>query len=220
MKMMKNTSFIVSVIFAAGILTQSAMALPYSTYGDQNNWSGYKSYNEDGIKMTLIFNVYDTVAHPTEFTWNSSATGTTKPAGDRYVYAYQIINDSTSQDISLFNLLDKSKNPLSQQLMHASCSQWDGSSLSVGPSPQVATQQGIWEWSAASGGLLSAGKNSWYLIFSSDNAPTKGSFKVEASSGTDPAVPGEDVPEPCTLALFGIASALYAAKRGRKRQAE
>ena len=215
MKVMKNTSLILCVVVITGVLTQNALALPYSTYGYNNGWEGYKSYNEDGVKMTLVFNVYDTVANPTEFTWNG---GTAKPSDDRYIYAYQIINDSTSQDISLFNLLDKSKNPLSQQLMHSSCSQMD-STLSVAPSPKVCTEQGIWEWSAATTGLLSAGKNSWYLIFSSDNAPTRGSFKVEAASGSDPVVP-DPVPEPCTLTLFGIASALYAAKRGRKRQAE
>jgi hypothetical protein len=216
MKMM-NSMKLSGVVIMLAVLAQNAMALPYSTYGDQNNWAGYKKYNEDGVKMTLVFNVYDTVAHPTEFIWNGGAA---KPTGDRYIYAYQIINETGSLDISLFNLLDKAKNPLSQQLMHSSCAQYDGSPLSVAPSPNVCAEQGVWQWSAATNGLLAAGKNSWFLIFSSGNAPTKGSFKVEADAGTDPVVPGEDVPEPCTLALFGIASALYAAKRGRKRQAE
>ena len=58
---------------------------------------------------------------------------------------------------------------------------------------------------------------SGYLIFSSDYVPTKGSFNVEAASETEPPVP---TPEPRQhLALFGIASALYAAKRRRKSQA-
>jgi PEP-CTERM putative exosortase interaction domain len=212
MKVMKNANLILCVIVITGILTQNALALPYSTYGSENGWQGYKSYNKDGVNMTVVFNVYDTVANPTEFTWNGGAA---MPDTDRYIYAYQITNNSDSQDISVFNLLDKSKNPLAQQLMHSTCSQSDGSSLSVAPDPAVSTQQGIWEWTA-SGGLLSAGKNSWYLIFSSDNAPTKGSFEVEAASQTEPPVP---TPEPGTLALLGIASAMFAAKRGKKRQA-
>jgi hypothetical protein len=212
MKVM-NCIKLLGVVIVIAVLTQNAMALPYSTYGYENSWQGYKNYNDNGIKMTLVFNVYDTVANPTEFTWNG---GIVKPAEDRYIYAYQIINDSTSQDISLFSLLDKSKNPISQQLMHCSSAQSDGSALSVSPSPRVCDEQGIWEWSAVSGSLLSAGKNSWYLIFSSGNAPTKGDFKVEAASETDPPIP--EVPEPCTLVLFSVASALFAAKRGRKRQ--
>ena len=213
MKVMKNLKLL-CVIVVAGILTQNAMALPYSTYGDNHGWQGYKTYNNDGIKMTVSFNVYDTEANPTEFTWNGAAD---KPDTDRFIYAYQIFNNTDSLDIGLFNLLDKSNNPLSQYVMHSSCAQSDGSALSVAPSPGVCSEQAMWEWTA-SGGLLSAGKNSWYLIFSSDNAPVKGSFRVEAASETDPPVP--EVPEPGTLALFGIASALYAAKRGRKRQAE
>jgi hypothetical protein len=216
MKVM-NSMKLLGVMIAVAILSQNAKALPYSTYGYENNWQGYKNYNDNGIKMTLMFNVYDTEAHPSEFTWNG---GTVKPSEDRYIYAYQIINDSTSQDISLFSLLDKSKNPISQQVMHGSTSQSDGTQLSVAPSPNVCTEQGVWEWSAVSGSLLSAGKNSWYLIFSSDNAPTRGDFKIEASSGSEPPIPDNEVPEPCTLVLFSVASALFAAKRGRKRQAE
>ena len=209
MKVMKNTSLLCVLI--VGALAQNAMALYYSTYGSENNWQGHKNYNQDGIDMTLYFNVYDTVANPTEFTWSGAAT-----QNGRYIYAYQITNHSDSQDIGLFSLLDKSGNPLAQQLMHSTSTQWDGSALSVAPDPKVSGEQGIWQWSA-DGGFLTAGKNSWYLIFSSDNAPVKGSFKVETSSETEPPTP--DVPEPCTLALFGAASALLASKRSRKCRA-
>ena len=207
---MKNTILMLCVIIVMGVFTQNSLALPYSTYGYDNGWEGYKTYNQSGVDLTVVFNVYDTVANPTEFTWNGGTSFT-----DRYIYAYQITNNSDSQDISLFTLLDKSNNPISQQLMHSTCSQSDGSSLSVAPDPEVSAQQGIWEWTA-SGGFISAGKNSWYLIFGSDNAPTKGSFKVSTASETEPPIP---TPEPCTLALIGIASAMFAAKRGKKRQA-
>jgi hypothetical protein len=208
MKVKKNINFL-CVLIVVGALTQNAMALPYSTYGVDNGWQGYKNYSKDGINMTLVFNVYDTAAHPTEFTWLGGAA---KPSTDRYVYAYQIINESDSKDIGLFNLMETSNNPVSQQVMHSTCSQWDGSELSVAPDPKVSTEQGIWEWTSE-GGYLTAGKNSWYLIFSSDSAPVKGTFKVEAASD----VP--IVPEPCTLALFGAASALFASKRSRRCRA-
>ena len=213
MKVMKNIDLL-CVLIVVGALVQNAMALPYSTYGVDNGWQGYKNYNNGGINMTLMFNVYDTVANPTEFTWLGA---TAKPSDDRYIYAYQIINKSNSEDISLFNLMETSNSPISQQFMHSTCSQWDGSEFSVAPDPKVSVEQGIWQWSSEVG-YLTAGKNSWYLIFSSDNAPIKGTFRVEAASQTEPPVP--EVPEPGTLALFGVASALYAAKRGRKHQAK
>lgn len=216
MKVMKNTNLILCAVIVMGLLAQNAMALPYSTYGDDNGWQGYKNYNKGGVDMTLVFSVYDTVANPTEFLWMGGAA---KPSDDRYVYAYQIINNSDSKDISLFNLLDKSGNPLAQQLMQSTCSQSDGSALSVAPSPQVSTEQGKWEWSSATGDLLSAGKNSWYLIFSSNKEPVKGSFTVEAASDEGSVPVTAPIPEPCTLVLFGAASALFAAKRGRKHQA-
>ena len=216
MKVMKNTNLILCAVIVMGSLAQNAMALPYSTYGDDNGWQGYKNYNKGGVDMTLVFSVYDTVANPTEFTWNGGAA---KPSDDRYVYAYQIINNSDSQDISLFNLLDKSKNPVAQQFMHSTCSQWDGSMLSVAPDPLVSTEQGIWQWSSERG-FLTAGKNSWYLIFSSNSEPVKGSFMVEAASDEGSPLVTAPIPEPCTLVLFGAALALFAAKRGRKRQAE
>ncbi len=211
MKVLKNSLMVLCVLIMTAACAQNAFALPYSTFGSVNKWQGYKSYNQDGIDMTVMFNVYDNLTNPGEFTWNGAAV---KPSADRYIYAYQIINNSNSQDISLFNLLDKSNNPLSQQVMHSSSSQSDGSALSIAPDP--CPEQGKWEWSVSSG-FLTAGKNSWYLIYSSDLAPVKGNFRVEAASQTEPPVP--PVPEPCTLALFGIASTLFAAKRGRKRQA-
>jgi hypothetical protein len=212
-EVMKNTNLILCAVIVMGSLAQNAMALPYSTYGDNNKWQGYKNYNKGGVDMTLIFNVYDTVAYPAEFSWMGGAA---KPSDDRYVYAYQIINYSDSQDISLFNLLDKSKDPIAQQFIHSTCSQWDGSALSVAPDPQVSTEQGIWQWSPK-GGFLTPGKNSWYLIFSSNSEPVKGSFMVEAVSDQGSPPVTTPIPEPCTLVLFGAASALFAAKRGRKR---
>jgi len=215
MKVMKNTNLVLCVVIIMGALAQNAMALPYSTYGDDNGWQGYKNYNKGGVDMTLIFNVYDTVANPTEFLWMG---GTAKPGDDRYVYAYQIINYSDSKDISLFNLLDKSKDPVAQRFIHSTCSQWDGSELSVAPDPKISAEQGIWQWSPE-GGLLTAGKNSWYLIFSSNSEPVKGSFMVEAASDESSPPVTAPIPEPCTMALFGITSMLFAAKRDRKRQA-
>jgi len=65
----------------------------------------------------------------------------------------------------------------------------------------------MWVWDG-----IVADKYSWYLIFSSNYAPTSGNFTV-----TDESSAPVPIPEPGTMALFGIASALYAAKRDKKR---
>lgn len=207
---MKAASLLIVIIIATMPAQNASAALPYSTYGVKNGWWGYKDYKKDGFDVRLIFNVYDTQDYPGEFTWGGEAA---MPDTDRYIYAYQVFNISDSQDIGVFSLLDKTNNLLAQQLMHSSCAQTDGTSSSVAPDPEVCLKQGIWEWSA-SGGFLSAGTNSWYLIFSSGSAPVKGSYKVEqAAPETEP-----PVPEPATLALFGAASAMFAANRRIKRR--
>jgi hypothetical protein len=209
MKVMKNSLTVLCVSFVLGICTENVLALPYSAFGAANGWQGYKSYNQDGIKMTVMFNVYDTAVNHGEFTWNSSV-----PQDGRYIYAYQILNDTTSKDISLFRLLDKSNNPLDQSTMNSSTSQSDGFLTSVKPGP--CAEQGLWEWTPDTG-FVGAGDRSWYLIFSSNYAPVKGSFKVETAG--DEGDISHPTPEPASLALLGAASALFAAKRGRKRQA-
>ena len=87
--------------------------------------------------------------------------------------------------------------------------------------PNPSALQGEWEWMPGVG-FITAGEYSAYLIFGSAYAPTAGSFTVKAPEESDPGVPNgaSEVPEPGILALFGIASAMFAAKRGKKRQAE
>jgi hypothetical protein len=69
-------------------------------------------------------------------------------------------------------------------------------------------------------GSLDGGKRGGYYTYSdgdglnSNYAPTNGNFTVAAEGDTP--VP---VSEPGTMVLFGVVSDLYAAKRGRKRQA-
>jgi hypothetical protein len=64
-------------------------------------------------------------------------------------------------------------------------------------------------WWKFEGGLLVAGKDSWFLVFSSANNWTSGSYKMEPASDQIP-LPN---PEPCTLALLGLGSTILFAKR-------
>ena len=200
----------VGLLVIAAVFAQDASALPYSTYGADYGWAGYKTYSQNGLDLTLTFNVYDIIAHPSEIAW---AAGVDFPAGDRYVYAYQLFSSSLStKDVAYFGILDKSGNPIAQVLMHATQGVGEGEMPDPSPSPE--DEQGIWKWSP--GGYVSKDEHSAYLIFSSIYAPTRGRFEVKASDESEP--PGPEVPEPATIALFCIASGLLVARRNIKRR--
>ncbi len=212
--------YFVSLLIFSTLLAQSAIAitsLPYSTYGSQNGWNGYKTYKQDGFDVVLYFNVYDVLAYPTQFNWQGDVE---MPASDRYIYAYEVVNTSNSSiDISFFSILGFDGELINQELMHSTCSQEDGFGAGIAPDPQVSDddEQGSWAWSAE-GGYLTVNSRSWILMFTSAWAPTVGSFKIEPPGETEPPVPGdEDIPEPGTIALFGLAYGLCVKRRTRKR---
>jgi hypothetical protein len=208
MKVMKNIVAVFSVVIVIGMLVQNALALPSSSF-DGGKWGGYDTYSDGaGLNVTVVFNVY--AANSGEFTWGG---GVPIPSTDSYIYVYQIFNSSSSENVKSFNLLNSDKSAVASSLMHQTCSQTDGSG-GISPDLSVSATPGTWVWSS-NGGYVLAGAHSWYLIYSSNDAPTTGDFAVNTDSPTTPPVP---TPEPCTMALFGIASVLYAAKRGRKRQ--
>lgn len=210
MKVMKNIAAVLSVVIIMAVLVQNASALPSSSF-DGGKWGGYNTYSDGaGLNVTLVFNVY--TASSGEFTWGG---GVPMPSTDPYIYVYQIFNSSSSESVESFNVLNSDKSAVASSLMHQTCSQSDGSG-GISPDPSVSVTPGTWVWSSGVGGYVLAGDHSWYLIYSSNYAPTTGDFAVNAASTTPPPVP---TPEPCTMALFGVASALYAARRGRKRQA-
>ncbi|MGB7581997.1 MAG: hypothetical protein WBL85_06065 [Sedimentisphaerales bacterium] len=210
MKVMKNIVAVLSVIMVITVLAQNALALPSSSL-DGGKWGGYNTYSDGaGLNVEVVFNVY--TASSGEFTWGG---GVPMPSTDPYIYVYQLFNESSStESVESFSVLNSDKSAVASSLMHQTCSQSDGSG-GISPDPSVSVTPGVWVWSSGVGYLL-ANDHSWYLVYSSNYAPTTGDFAVNAASTTPPPVP---TPEPCTMALFGIASALYAAKRGRKRQA-
>jgi hypothetical protein len=215
MKVMKAIGFL-SMLIMTAILVQEAAALPVSTYGSANGWAGYKTYTGDDFDVTVVFNVYDTVAYPDEFTWECDDAE--MPDTDRYIYAYQVIASNDSKDVAAFRILDAAGASLSETSMHSTCAQADDAGVGISPDPVVSAVQGIWEWTAAVG-FVEAGESSWFLIFSSAYAPTAGTFAVKAPEESDIPVPPE-VPEPGTIALLGVASSLFIARRTKKRQSQ
>jgi hypothetical protein len=206
---------VLSLLIIAAMLVQDAAALPASSYVDGNgkSWQGYKSYTQDGYDVVLEWAVYNIAANP----WAGSVDFST---GDQYVYAYQLFSNTTStSNVGSFSVLDAGGNPIAQTLMHDTQAVANGQGVMSDPNPSAL--QGEWEWMPGVG-FITAGEYSAYLIFGSAYAPTAGSFTVKAPEESDPGVPNgaSEVPEPGILALFGIASAMFAAKRGKKRQAE
>ncbi len=206
MKVMKNIVAVLSVVIVVGVLVQNASALPSSSF-DGGKWGGYNTYSDGaGLNVKVVFNVYTASSH--DFTWEGQVD---IPSTDKYIYVYQVFNySSSSKNIESFNVLNSDESSISPSAIHQTCSQIDNTGAGISPDPAVSATQGMWVWSDG----VVAGEYSWYLIFSSNYAPTNGDFTVSDESPAP--VP---TPEPCTMALFGIASALYAAKRGRKRQA-
>jgi hypothetical protein len=191
------------------LLVQNASAvLPNSTYGKANGWEGYKYYDENGLDVLVVFDVYDTKANPGEFTWAG------KPAGDQYIYAYQIASHETNstKDVAHFSILDIEGNPILERLMHGTTALLDDPN-GIAPDPIPSAQQGVWEWSFENG-YIKPGEYSWFLVLSSNQAPRKGAFEVKAATdqGNPPVVP-----EPGMTALLGVGATMLLT-RSRNRQ--
>jgi hypothetical protein len=214
MKVMKAIGFL-SVLVIAAMIAQDASAYlsSYSSSLNNNDWQGYNTYEETGLSCTLIFNVYDNIAYHNEVTaW---AGDVDFPAGDRYVYAYQLfVDQSSTKEVTFFSILQASGDAINNSLMHVTQAIL-GSGAMTDPNPSDEDEQGKWTWSEPVG-LLSAGDYSAYLVFSSPYAPVRGSFKVDTSVKEPP--PGPELPEPATIAFLCLASGFLVARRNRKRR--
>jgi hypothetical protein len=215
MKVMKIFGLL-CVLILATFMAQNTYGgyLSTSTYGTNNGWDGYTTYTSDGISLKVYFNVYDTEAYPDEFTWPSDA-GVDMSSTDRYIYVYEVFNLTGGDDIASFSVLTADGGSLDTSLLNGTCSTEDNAGTGISTDPTVSTTQGIWQWSS-SGGYLGADEHSWYLIYSSAYAPTKGSVTATVSSSSDTPVP--EVPEPASIILFGSAVGWIMTRRNNKRR--
>ena len=200
MKVMKAIGFL-SVLAVATVLVQNASALPNSSMTD---WEGHRTVDQVYVEWA----VYGISENP----WAQVVF----PSQDQYVYAYQIANLGDTP-IQSFCLLESFGGDRVDWSSRANATQAVAYQVGKMPDPNPTAAQGEWEWSSAGDGFISNNGYSAILIFGSPFAPKAGGFVVNSDKGVPPR-PG-DVPEPATLALIGIASAMFAAKRGKKRQA-
>jgi hypothetical protein len=223
MRAMKEICFFAMIVLISMPAASSVAALtslyslPDSTFAaQQNNWQGRKTYDEGTgdarLNILVEFCVYDTE--------NLLKTGEKQLVdalnlSGRYIYAYQIWNHPTEskKELTTFQLLNDDGNEIHDAAFKNDTGCYDDGTNGVAPAPKVSTLQGAWTFTP---GDLTPGNHSWFLVFSSDNAPTKGDFTVTPSSGAD--LPVSHNPEPGTVALLGVGSGLFAARRKKERR--
>jgi hypothetical protein len=194
-----NTIGFLSVLAVATVLAQNASALPDSS---MNDWEGHRTVDNVYVEWA----VYGISENP----W----TQVSFLSQDLYVYAYQIANLGETP-VQSFCLLEDFGGDRVDWSSRANGTQAVVFQDGKMPDPNPSAAQGEWEWSTAGDGFISNNGYSAILILGSPNAPKAGGFEVNADKG-EPSIP---TPEPATLALLGIASAMFVAKRGKKRQA-
>jgi hypothetical protein len=222
---MKRHICILGLLLSLTIFVQASSAalttmLPESSYAD-GNWQGYKLFGmevEEGefLYGRVEFAVYDTLnldpgGEEKDWVENLGLTGE-----GQYLYAYQVFNDSFSdRELSSFSVFTQGGDPLNVDETSIDSAQADASSVQPeGGELTNSDTEVLWTWEPdpAGYGYVYASQYSWYLLFLSESSPVAGSYLVQASEE-----PGEfptpDAPEPTTMALFGLGSALVAFKR-------
>lgn len=227
MRVMKEICFFAMIVLISMPAACSVAAitslysLPDSTFTEQeNNWQGRKVYDEgtgdEHVYILVEFCVYDT---ENLLKTPEKQLADALDLSGRYIYAYQIWNHPTdsNEEVATFQLLDADEKEISESAYKGDTTCHDDSTTGVASTPEVSIKQGIWTFAL---GALTPGNHSWFLVFSSDSAPVKGTFDIKKLSdeSDQPVPPGEEVPEPGTVALLGVASGLFAARRRKRRQ--
>lgn len=202
---------LLSLLLVATLFIQNADAtvteiLPHSSYYEGRSYY-HVSTTTGGLAGRIDFAVYDTGTYPDEFV---GAGGFEAPGQGQYIYAYQIFPDDISTDpFYYFAVLGIGDQAIDEE--DGIGSQDDGQG-GIEPdnavfNPSVNPSIAFWEFDQD---LLVGDEHSYFLVFTSDHSWVEGSYEIEPSEGPEPPVPN---PEPTTIALLGLGSAMLLSKR-------
>ena len=197
--MIKRKIGFVALLFFATSLVQNVSATLTSSH-----YYGSTFYNTaDGLYGRIDFAVYDSRAEY-EYRYGLPAPGT-----GNYIYAYQIFHDpGVNPAVAYFAILGIAGAPVD------GIDSQDDSTTGIASSDKYFTDsRGVWEFQSELGeGILLASEHSWFLVLSSDTDWVKGDFEIKPA---EPWVPIPEIPEPCTLTLFGLGGAMTLIRRKR-----
>jgi hypothetical protein len=200
---------LLSLLLVVALFVQNAVAtmLPYSSH-----YQGSSYFDFNGVMGHVDFAVYDTQGTDGD-EWTGA--GFTSPGSGRYIYAYQVFNDTGSTGaIEFFSIMGLDNHELNGIDTMNTQNPWVNYPLITAgvaptnsfPNTNLDETEATWEFA---GGILVADKYSWFLIFSSAHDWTEGQYDISPPANTVP-LPN---PEPCTLALLGLGGIVLFAKR-------
>jgi len=206
---------VLSALFAVAVLSGGADALTYlpdSLYADEvGNWQGNQIRDEgDGYKLMIEYTVYD--SYDSLGTVPLAETDevdlvTSLGLEGRYIYMYQIFNHTDPEqtgNIGSFSVLDLDESSMAGRTMDDTGSY---ESDVDGIEPENYPSEGVWQF----GGFgLEHAQHSWFMTFSSDFAPIVGTYEINT---VQPDIGVPPVPEPATLTMLGIGSAMILRRR-------
>ncbi len=174
--------------------------LPASSHYQGRSYKGVP-----GDRVRVDFAVYDTLGG-NEF----ADAGFAAPGDGQFTYVYQVFSEVEDEtfSIDLFRIFD---------IEPLAIAGIDNISSEDDEAGGIATDfeyfspsftNGIWEFEQ---GTLMQGEHSWFLTLSSDHDYIVGDWSILIDSDSEVPIPG--LPEPATMILFGVGSAILMARR-------
>lgn len=212
--MKKITFFCLLAVASLSVRTAIATtltALPESTHYQGRSY--YRTYTQDGLLSGHIdFAVYDT-ADGDEF----AKADFTAPGSGQFTYAYQIFNDEGDIYAALeyFAISGIGAGAIDDIVtdigsVDDESDGIDSTAYYFGPHDAgTGPDEAVWEFE---GGILEAGKHSFFLVLSSDHDYTTGTYTITKNTLPETSIPN---PEPSTIALLGVGGALTLLRRRR-----
>ena len=189
----------IALLDAGDVFAQMVEILPESSY-----YYGHTHYDEqtedDGyLRGRIDFAVYDTESETYVNEFTGEPDGFVNPGTGRYIYAYQIFNDSDLSDeaVAYFAILG-----IDDDMVNGTSWQ-DDQAGGIPPTDPTPPPEGVWIWEFE-GGFVYASEHSTFLVFSSDLGWGPGSYEIRAPQEDDFPIP---VPGPATIALLGLGGA-------------